>query len=180
MSDTSDHSIQMNAYAQEAAQVAREHGFITPPDIDPYTFVDDPTVADKALGTLGNAIIPLGEAVEAIRRENMSAAKFHLLNLCEFVTDLANNLEDFSDHPREHSQNNRQQTRTKLVLIASEVCEAIEAVNSGNVPEYSEELADIIIRLADLTGTQSIDIDGIVTAKHEKNKSRPYMHGKQA
>jgi NTP pyrophosphatase (non-canonical NTP hydrolase) len=41
-----------------------------------------------------------------------------------------------------------------------------------------EELADAIIRLADLAGVYGIDLEWHVAAKMAYNKTRPYKHGK--
>jgi transcriptional regulator with XRE-family HTH domain len=42
-----------------------------------------------------------------------------------------------------------------------------------------EELADAIIRLADIAGIYGIDLDWHVSAKMAYNRTRPYMHGKK-
>lgn len=39
------------------------------------------------------------------------------------------------------------------------------------------ELADCIIRILDWCGKEGIDIDRLITEKHEYNKTRPYRHG---
>lgn len=39
------------------------------------------------------------------------------------------------------------------------------------------EMADCIIRILDWCGKEGIDIDQIISMKHEYNKSRPYRHG---
>lgn len=39
------------------------------------------------------------------------------------------------------------------------------------------ELADCIIRIFDYCGKAGIDIEEVIKAKHEYNKSRPYRHG---
>lgn len=39
------------------------------------------------------------------------------------------------------------------------------------------EMADCIIRILDWCGKEGIDIDRIISMKHEYNKSRPYRHG---
>lgn len=40
-----------------------------------------------------------------------------------------------------------------------------------------EEMADIIIRTLDACGRLGVDIERVVTLKHECNKSRAYRHG---
>lgn len=39
------------------------------------------------------------------------------------------------------------------------------------------EFADCIIRILDYCGHAGIDIEAVIAAKHEYNKSRPYRHG---
>jgi NTP pyrophosphatase (non-canonical NTP hydrolase) len=54
----------------------------------------------------------------------------------------------------EHDDNlSRQILAAKLMLIVSEVAEAVDARDNGDFADaYAEELADIIIRIADLSG----------------------------
>jgi len=48
----------------------------------------------------------------------------------------------------------------------------------GEKPEgVAVEMADCIIRILDWCGKENIDIDSILKAKHEFNKTRPYKHG---
>lgn len=82
----------------------------------------------------------------------------------------------------------------KLVLISDEVSEALKAFrdeydDSEEDPQtrmtemqeedFAEEVADIIIRALDLAGYYGFDIGNIVLNKIEKNKDRPYRHGKR-
>lgn len=77
---------------------------------------------------------------------------------------------------------------TSIALIHSELSEALEEVRAakprlyynGNKPEgVSIELADAVIRVADLCGYLGIDLNEAVEIKMEYNKSRPYKHGKK-
>lgn len=68
---------------------------------------------------------------------------------------------------------------TVLLRIHSEVSEAAEAVRDQNWEEFAEELADIFIRLANCAEVMGIDLDDEVAKKHEYNKKRPYLHGRQ-
>ena len=66
-----------------------------------------------------------------------------------------------------------------LGKIGSEAGEAISCAqkklhNDG----LDEELADIVIRVFDLAAFMGIPIGDAIMAKMEKNKGRPYMHGK--
>lgn len=44
---------------------------------------------------------------------------------------------------------------------------------------FAEELADILIRVFDLSGGKGIDLESAVMAKMERNRQRPRLHGKQ-
>ena len=67
---------------------------------------------------------------------------------------------------------------TKLMLIVSEVSEALEALRNKKKDSFKEELADVAIRLADLCGGLEIDLETEIKKKMEKNKKRGYKHGK--
>ena len=75
-----------------------------------------------------------------------------------------------------------------LALIHSEVSEALEALRMGNppddkIPSFSgaeAELADVIIRIMDLSAARNWDIAGAILAKIEMNKGREKMHGGKA
>jgi len=67
---------------------------------------------------------------------------------------------------------------TKLMLIVSELGEACEADRHGDWDNFKEEIADTFIRLLDLCGHLDIDIDNEILKKHEINKGRPMLHGK--
>lgn len=78
--------------------------------------------------------------------------------------------------------------RTECVALAmTELAEAIEARRKGSpvdehCPEFGNEeieLADCIIRILDYAAAFDLDVVGAMLAKHEFNKSRPFMHGKQ-
>ena len=67
----------------------------------------------------------------------------------------------------------------KLMLIVTELAEACEADRNGDIEGFNEEIADTFIRLADLCGYLKIDIGKEIMKKAEKNKERPYKHGKR-
>lgn len=67
----------------------------------------------------------------------------------------------------------------KLALIASEVGEAVSALQHGDDPGFSEEVADIVIRVLDLCGSARIDLGAEVVQKMQANRKRPYLHGKE-
>lgn len=76
-----------------------------------------------------------------------------------------------------HAMNNA--ICTRLLLIVSEATEAMDALRSGAEDNFGEELADIVIRVADLAGGMGIDLEAEIAAKMRTNKNRPPKHGKQ-
>lgn len=83
---------------------------------------------------------------------------------------------------------------TKLALVHSEVSEALavfreeyddtdEDLNTRMTEmqeeDMTEEIADVIIRCLDLTGYYGLPLGRILISKIEKNKDRPYRHGKR-
>lgn len=73
-----------------------------------------------------------------------------------------------------------------VALIHSELSEAVEAIRSGE-PPYHEvngkpegacvELADAMIRIADMAEALGWDLAAAVEAKHRYNCGRPHRHG---
>ena len=68
---------------------------------------------------------------------------------------------------------------TRLMLIVSEVGEAVEALRHNDTAAFHEELADIAIRLGDLCGHLEVDLEEEIRKKMERNKRRDYKHGKE-
>ncbi len=64
-----------------------------------------------------------------------------------------------------------------LMLITTEVSEAMAAFRAKDQDNFREELADIVIRVFDAAEGYGIDIENEIIKKHEFNKSRPHKHG---
>lgn len=68
----------------------------------------------------------------------------------------------------------------KLLLIVSEVCEAQDALRSGDSENEAEEIADVLIRTLDYAAWRGISLDAEVWKKVGKNRERPHLHGRAA
>lgn len=86
------------------------------------------------------------------------------------------------------SEVNEDTFAAKLALVHSEVSEALEAwrdssdiialyVEDGKPEGVAVELADAVIRIADLCGYFGFDLNEAIQLKHRYNKTRPYRHG---
>ncbi len=62
-------------------------------------------------------------------------------------------------------------------LIHSEVSEAVEAFRCGDPDDIIEELADVVIRVADTCEENGWDLQEAILAKMDANRSRAYRHG---
>lgn len=67
----------------------------------------------------------------------------------------------------------------RLMLMVSELGEAVEALRHGNYDGYQEELADTVIRILDECGGSNIDLESGIVCKMVLNESRPPKHGKE-
>jgi NTP pyrophosphatase (non-canonical NTP hydrolase) len=69
----------------------------------------------------------------------------------------------------------------KMALITSEVSEAVEALRKDDGTNFGEELADILIRWADMIGgTMDPEMmEKIIEDKMAVNANRPVRHGKK-
>ena len=66
----------------------------------------------------------------------------------------------------------------KLMLVVTELSEAMEAYRHNDNENFSEEIADTFIRLCDICGSINIDIENEIAKKMSTNRDRPFLHGK--
>jgi NTP pyrophosphatase (non-canonical NTP hydrolase) len=64
-----------------------------------------------------------------------------------------------------------------LMLITTEVAEAMEAFRADDLENFVEELADIVLRTVGLAHGMQIDLAAASIAKMAKNRHRPLKHG---
>jgi NTP pyrophosphatase (non-canonical NTP hydrolase) len=68
---------------------------------------------------------------------------------------------------------------TKLMLVVTELAEAMEDWRNNDKDHFREEIADTFIRLFDICGSLNMeDIEYDIEKKMRINENRPYMHGK--
>ena len=72
--------------------------------------------------------------------------------------------------------NERYKIPAVLALIHSEVSEALEGFRCGDKENFTEELADVLVRVLDCASGLGLDMDEAVRAKLEKNKGRGFRH----
>jgi NTP pyrophosphatase (non-canonical NTP hydrolase) len=68
---------------------------------------------------------------------------------------------------------------TKLMLMVSELTEALEGARRGDDGNYGEELADAMIRILENAHANHIPIGDVLVRKVLANEDRPYLHGKK-
>lgn len=76
--------------------------------------------------------------------------------------------------------NNPNKLGTKLMLVTTELAEAMEAIRHHDRANLEEELADSLIRILDMAAGLGIDMDTVVNRKLAINSQRGYRHGGKA
>lgn len=67
----------------------------------------------------------------------------------------------------------------KLMLVVTEIAEAMEGFRDGDEENVKEEIADSIIRLLDIAAYLDMDVRQEIAAKMVTNEGRPHMHGRK-
>jgi NTP pyrophosphatase (non-canonical NTP hydrolase) len=117
-----------------------------------------------------------------------------VLDALEYGTDLPGSVHSVLNRVAQHMSRGESAgvpVMEKLALIMSEVAEAVEVfrmsskralrdpvVGAGGKPEgFGSELADIVIRVFDLSESLGIDIGEEIRQKMAYNRTRPARHG---
>ena len=67
----------------------------------------------------------------------------------------------------------------KLMLVVTELSEAMEAYRDDNKQNFATEVSDCFIRLLDISSSLDIDIEDTIEKKMQINKTRPFKHGRK-
>lgn len=66
-----------------------------------------------------------------------------------------------------------------IMLVVTELGEAVEADRKSDYVNFNEEIADAVIRLFDLCAAEGIDLERELVKKMNVNADRPEKHGKK-
>lgn len=72
---------------------------------------------------------------------------------------------------------NQHEVPAVLMLVTTEVAEAMEAFRRDDRENFAEELADILIRTVGLAHGLEIDFGQAIADKIARNRTRPFRHG---
>jgi len=119
-----------------------------------------------------------------------------IVNYTEAITELADLISDISADKGfwPEDQDGLLAMPLKLALVHDEVSEALEVhranYDDGDIDldtqmspmqeeDFTEELADIVIRVLDIAGFHDLQIGEAIINKIERNRERPLKHGKR-
>jgi NTP pyrophosphatase (non-canonical NTP hydrolase) len=172
----------LNDLARDISEWRERQGFVTPRDITgPLRPEDVPNIgsADLWLSNVMRIYAGLARAGKETRK-GMQPTEY----LASAVRDVVILASDPAtpDLDEWEAQRLTQQdlARSKLALVVEELGEAADAISYGDRDAWIEELADAMIRLLDLCGTQAVDIELAIAQKMAINRERAYKHGRLA
>lgn len=92
------------------------------------------------------------------------------------LDDLAAKIADWRE--RKGFRTDRGNIPEKIALCHSELSEALEANRDDNWDNFTEELADTMIRIFDICGSLRLPLAQALARKMEVNEQRPHKHGR--
>jgi len=116
--------------------------------------------------------VELVDQIEHARREHLSS----IFPLGEIINEINHNNGWNVTKPSDW-EGDKYKIPAVLMLITSEVVEALEAYRKGDKENFAEECADVFIRLLDMTHGLEIDLAKAIADKLVKNVGRGYRHG---
>ncbi len=164
--------------AKTAAQIRKSKGFTCPERLG----IPAEGEVEGVLAGLANHVRALGRTAEDVRcglvpiPDMLNDVLVDRITHANALLGLLNPASE-QDEPNDHRPD---AMLAKLVLVVTEVAEAMDAVIEGDEKNFAEELADILIRVFDIAGTMGINLDFEVAAKTTINAMRPRLHGKLA
>ncbi len=163
--------------AETAAQIRKSKGFHTP---DRFGLPSE-SEAEIALAGMAAYVRVLSRTAEDVRKGNLALCSLQDV-LGERLADADSQIYDLNPNVREEraSPGRPDAMLAKLMLVVTEVAEAMDAVVEGDEKNFAEELADVLIRVFDIAGTMGINLDFEVSRKTSINAMRPRLHGKLA
>lgn len=146
-------NVSINSVARDIGNWRREKGFFTPSgefDALADVHMND---GDLELARLMRSVVKLSQQAEDVRHAEHTPLVRNLRNSTAMVG--------------------------KLMLVVTELAEAVEAVDKDDRENFREEIADALIRLLDIADSSGMDVDAEIEKKMEANWKRPIKHGKK-
>lgn len=117
------------------------------------------------------------ESQEQMKKENRATMGRYVDMLCHQVHEIAKDKGWWDVKERNNGE--------LIALMHSELSEALEGLRHGNgpsehIPEFNcaeEELADTVIRIADMCAARGWRLGEAIIAKMEFNEGRSHKHG---
>jgi len=150
--------IDIRDLCERAWATAEAKGFHEPSDAD-YGF------AARAMDIVGH----LAEAVEHDRADDDNG----MLGSLYLVSGDADSLARYPS--RNYVKGDS--FRGRMMLAVTEIVEAVAGYARGDITNVAEELADLMIRVADTAKQEGIDLEKAIRTKMVQNENRPPMHG---
>lgn len=154
------------------------NGFYTPSTLDERPAAAMLNQRDHQLYRLAGPLLAWRDAAEVVRKGTENDYVSKLSGLALQVTRLRDSDTSLNENAFIVDMTDREALIGKLVLVATEVAEAIEAAERGNRLDVAEEISDTYIRLNDIVGELGLHIQSHIEAKMVKNENRPPKHGK--
>ncbi len=141
---------------------------------------DAPPITDTPTGE--PTVTPLAQAVR-VGNGIMSQATLWNLGRAGHSINTDRGWEVFThdDFPKDmHDRDATHKLLAHIALLHSEASEATEEVRKMNKEKFTEELADVVIRLASLAFGLGLRLDQAIATKLLKNATREHRHGGKA